>query len=107
MKRAALLAALALPFVQSAQAQTVITPDQAPDLATGTTVQQQGRVTTIDGGTLRGDNLFHSFSRFDLGANRTARWTTADPASVARVINRVTGGASSRIAGTIDSSAIP
>ncbi len=90
--------------------QTVIVPDAAGNtLATGTTIRAAGRVTVIDGGTLAGTNLFHSFATFDLAAGDTARWTSTltDPARVTNVINRVTGGTASSIDGRIDSTALP
>ncbi|MFW2405336.1 MAG: CHAT domain-containing protein [Gammaproteobacteria bacterium] len=51
-----------------------------------------------------GENLFHSFSVFDL-ANGNSALFTADPAKTTRnVISRVTGGQASTIDGTIASS---
>lgn len=92
----------------AAWGQTAIAPDVGAGLALGTTVAQAGRVFTVDGGTLSGANLFHSFSQFSLGQGDTAQWTRATgAASVRNVINRVTGGQASRIAGTLDSTALP
>ena len=87
--------------------QTAITPDTLPSLATGTTATTDGAVTTIGGGVRAGDNLFHSFSRFNLGAGDIARWSASDALSIRNVINRVTGGETSFIAGSIDASAMP
>ncbi|MDF8334349.1 beta strand repeat-containing protein [Novosphingobium cyanobacteriorum] len=104
----ALVAFHALPVM--AQTATVIVPDAAASaLSTGTTALRTGRVTTIDGGTLSGGNLFHSFTSFNLAQGDTARWTTTlvDPARVTTVVNRVTGGDVSRIDGRIDSNALP
>ncbi|MCW5760566.1 MAG: filamentous hemagglutinin N-terminal domain-containing protein, partial [Phenylobacterium sp.] len=93
----------------AALGQTVITPDIAAGRGLGTTVGQAGTVYTVDGGTRAGNNLFHSFSQFDLGAGDTARWARAagDGASIANVVNRVTGGAPSTISGALDSTALP
>lgn len=93
----------------SAAAQTVISPDLGAARGLGTIVGQSGATYTIDGGTLAGANLFHSFERFSLGAGDTARWvrSSGDGAAVANVISRVTGGEASRISGTIDSQALP
>src|SRR5213593_2893926 len=52
-------------------------------------------------GALRGDNLFHSFSRFGIRTNETA--TFDGPASVKNVIARVTGVGASNIDGTLRS----
>ncbi len=104
----------ALAWAQAAAAQppgepTTITPDAAPPLSLGTTATRVGNVTTIDGGTRAGPNLFHSFSRFDLGQGDVARWVHSggNPATIANVVNRVTGGDPSNIDGEIDSTALP
>jgi filamentous hemagglutinin family protein len=93
----------------AAVAQTAITPDTAAGRGLGTTVGQAGRTYTIDGGTRAGANLFHSFAGFDLGAGDTAQWTRSagDGAQIANVVNRVTGGTPSTIAGVLDSTALP
>ncbi|MDM8549900.1 filamentous hemagglutinin N-terminal domain-containing protein [Desulfobacterales bacterium HSG2] len=52
-------------------------------------------------GRQAGANLFHSFSRFSIGAGETA--TFAGPASVRNIISRVTGGDLSRIDGKLRS----
>lgn len=102
---AALTVALA---AGGAVGQTVVTPD-AGARGLGTTATAAGAVTTIDGGTLTGGNLFHSFQAFGVAAGDTVRWTRAagDGASVRNVVNRVTGGTASRIDGTLDSTALP
>jgi len=93
----------------AAVGQTVIAPDVGGVRGLGTTVGQTGTVFAIDGGTRAGNNLFHSFSRFDLAAGNTASWvrSAGDGGSIANVVNRVTGGTASTIAGTIDSTALP
>ncbi len=103
----AALALASMPaFAQDAGAPpTTITPDTLPQLSTGTTATTEGAVTTIGGGVHAGDNLFHSFARFNLGPGDIARWTATDALTIRNVINRVTGGERSFIAGTIDASA--
>jgi len=54
-----------------------------------------------DLGEQKGSNLFHSFSRFDVGTGEVASFTGPD--GVEHVISRVTGGSSSEIDGTIRS----
>lgn len=54
---------------------------------------------TADKGRQAGGNLFHSFSRFNIGAAESA--TFYGPDSVANIIGRVTGGDLSRIDGSI------
>ena len=51
---------------------TTITPDTLLQLSTGTTATTEGTVTTIGGGVRAGDNLFHSFARFNLGPGGSA-----------------------------------
>ena len=93
----------------AAVGQTVITPDIAAGRALGTTVTASGATYAIDGGTRAGANLFHSFSRFDLGAGDTAAWVrgAGDAGQIRNVVSRVTGGQASTIAGVIDSTALP
>ena len=106
------LAAAATPAPVAAQAVPVVTdivPDFDPGRDLGTTLSSNSGTHTIDGGTLAGANLFHSFASFSLAQGEIARWvqSTGDPASIAHVINRVTGGGTSFLSGTLDSSAIP
>lgn len=62
-----------------------------------------GPVFTIpaESGTLRGNNLFHSFRKFDLVKGDVADF--AGPAGVQNILARVTGGAPSSIDGSIRS----
>ncbi len=108
MRLAALTLALAAwPLAAGAQT-TAVLPD-AGALSMGTTAVRSGGVITIDGGTLAGSNLFHSFAQFSLAAGDTAQWvrSAGGGASISNVINRVTGGQVSQIAGTLDSTALP
>jgi filamentous hemagglutinin family protein len=79
------------------------------DGSLNTSVDRAGNIYTIDGGTLAGTNLFHSFAAFDLAGGDVAQWvhSAGDPAAISNVVNRVTGGDASHIFGTIDSTAIP
>jgi filamentous hemagglutinin family protein len=56
---------------------------------------------TDDLGQIRGANLFHSFSEFDLNADESA--TFSGPAAIENIIGRITGGNPSLIDGTIRS----
>ena len=56
---------------------------------------------TADLGRIRGNNLFHSFTRFDLQAGDTA--TFSGPANIHNILARVTGGSASSIDGTVRS----
>lgn len=53
----------------------------------------------IDGGTTAGDNLFHSFSQFDVPAGLTAEFDNAP--NVRHIITRVTGGNPSNLDGIL------
>lgn len=53
-------------------------------------------------GSLAGNNLFHSFSTFNLNQNESATFTGAE--SIQNIISRVTGGETSHIDGIIASS---
>jgi filamentous hemagglutinin family protein len=75
---------------------TTITPN-----GLGTTVLPPvGGTYNIEGGTAAGNNLFHSFSTFNLGTGDTADFVVTS--NVANILTRVTGGPSS-IDGTITS----
>ena len=56
---------------------------------------------TADLGQQQGNNLFHSFSRFDIASGESA--TFSGPASIANIISRVTGGNASTIDGLLRS----
>lgn len=75
----------------------------APD---GTLGNERSRVTPInpnteriDGGAIRGSNLFHSFQEFSIGEGRGAYF--ANPTGVDNILSRVTGRNPSNILGTL------
>ncbi len=53
----------------------------------------------IDGGALRGGNLFHSFSQFNVGEGRSVIFS--NPTGIDRILTRVTGDSISQIFGTL------
>lgn len=55
---------------------------------------------TIEGGTVRGSNWFHSFSQFSIPTGGEAFFNNADPA-IQNIIARVTGGSVSSIDGVL------
>lgn len=79
----------------------------------GASMTLQGASTTLQGastinynvpstlGRTQGNNLFHSFSSFDLSSRESA--TFGGPASIQNIISRVTGGQASSIDGRISS----
>jgi filamentous hemagglutinin family protein len=56
---------------------------------------------TADLGRMRGNNLFHSFTQFDLNSGDTA--TFSGPGNIQNILARVTGGSASSIDGTVRS----
>ncbi|MEH2013173.1 two-partner secretion domain-containing protein [Nostoc sp.] len=74
-----------------------ITPDAT--LPTISSVNKQGNITIIDGGTQVGRNLFHSFNQFSVLDKTTAEFNNA--ADVQNIISRVTGNNVSNIYGII------
>lgn len=53
----------------------------------------------IEGGAIRGSNLFHSFTDFNVGTQQQVYF--ANPSGIQNIINRVTGKNSSQILGTL------
>nr|MBX2865686.1 filamentous hemagglutinin N-terminal domain-containing protein [Leptolyngbyaceae cyanobacterium MAG.088] len=56
----------------------------------------------IDGGTLEGQNLFHSFSSFNIDTEESVYFIS--PAAINHIFSRVTGGSESFIDGTLGTS---
>ncbi len=84
-------------FSQPAIAQ--LAPDTAPDRNLGTRVERSSGESLIRGGAQRGENLFHSFSTFNIGNSQTVRFE--NPEGVNNIFSRVTGGSRSEIFGRL------
>lgn len=80
-----------------------VTAEIITDGTVGSAVEISGPVYNInsDLGIVADDNLYHSFNRFNIGANEIANFSSTEP--VTNVIARVTGGGISTINGTISS----
>ncbi|MBW4628196.1 MAG: S-layer family protein [Brasilonema octagenarum HA4186-MV1] len=101
------LFALPLATLASFSYLTVATAQITPDNSLGAensvvtpNVQINGTPSDrIDGGAIRGDNLFHSFQEFNINAGRGAYFS--NPQGIANILTRVTGGNASNIQGVL------
>jgi len=82
-----------------AQIQPDATLGNERSVVTPNVTERGMQVDRIDGGALRGSNLFHSFSDFHV--NQGQRVYFADPASVDNIIGRITGQNRSDINGLL------
>ncbi|MGQ9866095.1 MAG: two-partner secretion domain-containing protein [Pseudanabaenaceae cyanobacterium] len=76
-----------------------------PDGTTATQVQGN-QVVPVGAGTVRGNNLYHSFDRFNVNPEGAVFGTGAasvNGAQIQNILNRVTGGDPSVILGTLQS----
>lgn len=63
-------------------------------------VEINGQISDrIDGGAIRGSNIFHSFQEFNIDPNGAAYFS--NPEAIARILVRVTGGNLSNISGAL------
>ncbi len=96
-----LLSSLIFTNVKSINAQ--ITPDGTlghEDSIVTPNVEVKGRLADlIEGGATRGNNLFHSFSEFNIGEGQAAYF--ANPAIIQNIFSRVTGINPSHLFGTL------
>ncbi|MEH1945129.1 MAG: filamentous hemagglutinin N-terminal domain-containing protein [Nostoc sp.] len=76
-----------------------ITPDNTLGSEHSTVTPQNQLVDRVDGGVIRGINLFHSFQEFNIGEGRSAYF--ANPTGIENIISRVTGGNPSQLLGTL------
>jgi filamentous hemagglutinin family protein len=74
-------------------------PDTTLGTENSTVTSISPTVDQINGGAIRGANLFHSFLEFNVGEGRTVRFT--NPAGIENILTRVTGTNASNILGTL------
>ncbi|MHC5771336.1 MAG: two-partner secretion domain-containing protein, partial [Nostoc sp.] len=90
-------------FNLASPAQGQITPDNT--LSSEASVLNQNLIINgalgdkIDGGAIRGSNLFHSFSEFNIQDGQRVYF--ANPTGIENILTRVTGGNASNIFGTL------
>ncbi|MGB7519679.1 MAG: filamentous hemagglutinin N-terminal domain-containing protein [Spirulinaceae cyanobacterium] len=82
-------------FPTSAQ----ITPDKTLGRETSVVTPLNSQLQRLDGGALRGVNLFHSFLEFNIKEGHGAYF--ANPAAVENIFSRVTGNNPSHLFGTL------
>ena len=93
-----LISVFALSYVTATLSATAqIIPDNT--LPVNSTVTTNGVIRTIDGGTSRGVNLYHSFQDFSVPTNNTAYFNNA--ANIQNIVTRVTGSSVSNIDGIL------
>ena len=77
-----------------------ITPDTSVGSTVTPNVEIKGvRSDRIEGGTIRGSNLFHSFSEFNIQNGRGAYFT--NPEGITNIFSRITGNTPSNINGIL------
>ncbi len=95
------LAGLALTFTllcgNGAAAQ--IAPDATLGAESSAVKPIDGQIDRIDGGAIRGANLFHSFREFNIGEGRGVYFS--NPAQIQNILTRITGTKASNIFGTL------
>jgi len=79
----------------------VVTTTITSDGTLGTTISQSGTLYNINGGTIKGSNLFQSFTLFSVGTGDIASFN--GPNGIVNILSRVTGGQQSLIDGTLRS----
>ncbi|MDZ7961362.1 MAG: S-layer family protein [Aulosira sp. DedQUE10] len=82
-----------------AQTPPAIIPDRTLGYENSLVKPLNPQVDQIDGGAIRGTNLFHSFVEFNIGERREAYF--GNPAGIENIISRVTGRNLSQILGTL------
>ena len=96
---AALLTLVSLSLNPKPRALAQILPDNTLGNEGSLVLPLNAQTEQIQGGALRGTNLFHSFRAFNIGEGRGAYF--ANPAAVENIFSRVTGSTPSRLFGTL------
>ena len=101
--RVSIAIALLAPAISPIAAQAQITPDGTlggeSSMVTEGAIVQGDLADLIEGGTVRGGNLFHSFLEFNVNEGQRAYF--ANPVAIENILSRITGGDPSNIFGTL------
>jgi filamentous hemagglutinin family protein len=89
---------ISLASIASAPVNAQIAPDSTLD-SESSRVSPSDNINLISGGAQRGNNLFHSFSQFNI--NDGQRVYFSNPPGVENILTRVTGTSASNILGTL------
>lgn len=81
------------------QVQAQIVPDNTLGNESSIVTPVNTQLERIDGGAIRNNNLFHSFTEFNIGEGREAYFS--NPAAIENIFSRVTGSNPSRIFGKL------
>lgn len=84
---------------QTLEAETVVTPNVMINDTPSDAQGQELKVLRIDGGAVRGGNLFHSFQEFNINQGQAAYFS--NPAGIENIFSRVTGANPSNIQGKL------
>ncbi len=76
-----------------------ITPDNTLGSESSIVTPVNPQLEKIDGGAIRSNNLFHSFTEFNIGEGKQAYFS--NPAAIENIFSRVTGSNPSRIFGQL------
>ena len=78
---------------------SVVTPNVVIQGLTSDAQGQELKVLRVDGGAIKGANLFHSFGEFNVGEGRGVYFT--NPQGIENILSRVTGANRSEILGRL------
>jgi filamentous hemagglutinin family protein len=76
-----------------------VVPDSTLGDESSTVTSGEPNTETIDGGAIRGANLFHSFQEFNVSEGRSVYFS--NPTGIANILSRVTGNNPSQILGQL------
>ena len=94
-----LLLAIAILFIIPVKSHSQVVPDDTLGAESSSINSIDDLRQAIEGGAIRGENLFHSFEQFAI--QEGLRVDFSNPAGIENIFSRVTGGSASEILGTL------